>query len=166
MQTAITFNSLLVALLGSFSFTVLVEMDFLLYSLTIMLGTVPSPALLFPPLSSLFLSLTLPYFGIEEYGAWMKLRISHPEMDRPYRLPFSQGPQRIVSGILLILAPFSLTLFNFYFASHTSQVSLFPSLSPSPPLPPSPPFLPNILHRSQWLAWWCWEWPCTTWRPP
>ena len=49
VQTAIIFNSLLVALLGSFSFTVLVEMDFLLYSLTIMLGTVPSPALLFPP---------------------------------------------------------------------------------------------------------------------
>eukprot|EP00026_Physarum_polycephalum_P008956 Phypoly_transcript_09063.p1 GENE.Phypoly_transcript_09063~~Phypoly_transcript_09063.p1 ORF type:complete len:445 (+),score=44.18 Phypoly_transcript_09063:85-1335(+) len=93
---AILFNSLLVALLGSFSFTVLVELDFLLYSLTIML----------------------------EYAAWMKLRISRPEMERPYRLPFSQGPMRIVSGIVLILAPLGLTIFNFYCANWISQVAV------------------------------------------
>lgn len=93
---AILFNSVLVGLLGFFSFKVLIEMDFLLYSLTIML----------------------------EYAAWFKLRVREPEMKRPYSLPFSEGgyAKRVITGIILILCPLALTAFNFYHASHLSQI--------------------------------------------
>ncbi len=46
-------------------------------------------------------------------------------MPRPYKLPFSNGPiQRLVSGLLLILGPVALTVFNFYMAERESQLAV------------------------------------------